>query len=267
MAATASDLRQGQPAPKTFPQMLEAWKPQIEKALPKHLNADRMARIALTSWRRTPALAHCDPLSVFAAVIQAAQLGLEPDTLGRSYLIPYGKECQFIPGWKGLVDLVNRAGNATVSTAAVFEGDLFEYELGTRQAITHKPHGEYDPERITHFYATGRVKGAEEHTIEVWTAGRVRAHRDRYNKVGRKHYSHQNWEMYGRKVVLLQILKYLPMSPELARAVSLNDSAEIGQQRLTLEDAIEGTWEKVTEPPSAHLDPETGEIIQPTTEE
>jgi recombination protein RecT len=69
--------------------MLTAWLPEIKRALPKHLNADRMSRIALTAFRRTPKLAECDPRSVFAAVIQASQLGLEPDTLGRSYLIPY----------------------------------------------------------------------------------------------------------------------------------------------------------------------------------
>jgi phage RecT family recombinase len=79
----------GDEKPKDFPAMLTAWLPEIARALPKHLNADRMSRIALTAFRRTPKLAECDPRSVFAAVIQASQLGLEPDTLGRSYLIPY----------------------------------------------------------------------------------------------------------------------------------------------------------------------------------
>src|SRR4029077_1454863 len=119
--------------PKDFPAMLQAWLPEIKRALPKHLNADRMSRIALTAFRRTPKLAECDPRSVFAAVIQASQLGLEPDTLGRSYLIPYEKraqvngqwktvavECQFVPGWKGLVDLMNRSREGSAWTGAVF---------------------------------------------------------------------------------------------------------------------------------------------------
>src|SRR4029077_15238907 len=75
--------------PKDFPAMLQAWLPEIKRALPKHLNADRMSRIALTAFRRTPKLAACDRREVSAAVIQPSQLGLEPDTLGRSYLIPY----------------------------------------------------------------------------------------------------------------------------------------------------------------------------------
>jgi recombinational DNA repair protein RecT len=73
---------------------------------------------------------------------------------------------------------------------------------------------------------------------------KVRKHRDRYNKVGDKHYSYENWEMYGRKVVLLQVLKYMPCSPELVAAMALNDAAEIGAQKIDLKDAIEGSWER-----------------------
>ena len=86
--------------PETFPAMLMAWKGQIELALPKHLSADRMCRIALTCFRTTPKLGDCEPTSVFAAVIQAAQLGLEPGLNGRAYIIPYGTQATFVPGWK-----------------------------------------------------------------------------------------------------------------------------------------------------------------------
>jgi recombination protein RecT len=241
--------------PKDFPAMLQVWLPEIKKALPKHLNADRMSRIALTAFRRTPKLAECDPRSVFAAVIQASQLGLEPDTLGRSYLIPYANrkkvgnqwttsmECQFVPGWKGLMDLMNRSGQGSAWTGAVFEGDFFEYQLGDSPFVRHIPAGEDSPEKMTHVYAVGRAKGAEWPVIEVWPIAKVRKHRDRYNKVGEKHYSHGNWEMYARKVVLLQVLKYLPCSAELAAAMALNDAAEVGAQKIDLKDAIEGQWE------------------------
>ena len=238
----------------SFPAMLESFKGEIARALPSHLKPDRMARIALTAFRRTPKLAQCDPRSVFAAVIQASQLGLEPDTLGRSYLIPYernqkndGKwekvmECQFVPGWKGLVDLTNRSGNATVWTGAVFAGDEFEYSLGDRPFITHKPGDEFDIEALTHVYAVGRVRGAEWPVVEVWTMSRVRRHHARYNKVGDKHYAHENLEMYARKVVLLQVLKYMPASAEMGTAIALNDAAEIGKQGLTIEQAIDNAW-------------------------
>ena len=225
-----------------FPALLNQFKGEIAKALPKHLSADRMARIALTAFRRNPALGKCDPRSVFAAVIQASQLGLEMDTLGQAYPIPYGRECQFVPGWRGLVELVNRSGRGTVWTGAVYEGDDFEWALGDTPFVRHRPRGEYDLELMTHAYAVGRAKGSEWPVIEVWPVARVIKHRDRYNKVGSRHYSFDNFEMYARKVVLLQVLKYIPMSPELSTAIELNDAAEVGKQRLSVDDAIDGTW-------------------------
>ena len=233
-------------AERNFPALLEQQKAQIALALPKHLNADRMARIALTSYRMTPKLAECDPTSVFAAVIQAAQLGLEPGLNGRCYLIPYGNVCQFVPGWKGLVELANRSGRASVWTGVIYEGQKFEYQQGDSPMLkVTEITKEEDPTRIAYAYAVGRVKGSEWPVIELWSAGRIRKHRDRYNKQAKKHYSFENWEMYARKVPLLQVLKYLPATPELEAAIILHDSAEVGTQRLTIQDAIDGTFTPV----------------------
>jgi recombination protein RecT len=227
----------------SFPALLTQYKRQIELALPKHLNADRMARIALTCYRSTPELAKCEPASVFAAVIQAAQLGLEPGLNGRAYLIPHGKTCTFIPGWKGLVELAQRAGRCSVWTGVIYEGQKFQYQQGDAPALLiNEIPKEDDPKKIGYAYAVGRVKGSDWPVIELWAAPRITKHRDRYNKVGKKHYSYENWEMYCRKVVLLQVLKYLPSTPELEAAIILNDAAEMNAQHLTIQDAIEGTF-------------------------
>lgn len=231
-----------------FPAMLEQWKGEIARALPKHVNPDRMARIVLTSFRNNPKLQECDPLSVFASVLQASQLGLEPDMLGRSYLVPYYNnkikkmECQFIPGWKGLVDLANNTKQCTVWTGAVFEGDVFSWQLGDRPYIHHTPQGEDDPAKLTHVYAVGRLKDSEWPVIDVWPIQKVWKHRDRYNKVGASHYSFKKPEMYARKIPLLQVLKYMPSSPEIVQAMMMSHSAETGAQGLTIENVLEGSW-------------------------
>ena len=93
--------------PKDFPAMLEQYKGEIARALPKHMNPDRMMRIALTSFRMTPKLADCDPRSVFAAVIQYSQLGLEVGLMGEAHLVPFGNQCQLIPGYTGLMKLAH----------------------------------------------------------------------------------------------------------------------------------------------------------------
>jgi len=213
---------------------------QLEAALPAHLKADRMARLALTSMSQNPKLMECDPKSVFGSVITASQLGLEIGVLGQGYLVPYKKTCQFIPGWQGLVDLVSRAGRATVWTGAVFQGDAFDYQLGDSPFARHKPSGEDDPRLLTHVYAIGRVNGSEWPVIEVWPIARVWKHRDRYNKVGSSHYSYGNEEMYARKVVLLQVLKYVPKSIELQNAMTVNEAHEAGQSTI-----IDGDFVKV----------------------
>lgn len=256
MSDTASNLidKLKPKTPNNFPAMLETFKSEIARALPKHLNPDRMSRIALTAFRRTPKLAECDPRSVFAAVIQASQLGLEPDTLGRAYLIPYKVnkkvgnrweahyECQFIPGWKGLVELMNRSGQGTAWTGAVYAGDSFEFALGDSPFVKHIPAGEYANDKLQYVYAVGRPRGCEWPIIEVWTMQRVRAHRDRYNKVGEKHYSFENMEMYARKVVLLQVLKYMPLSPDLVATMELSHAADDGNQGLTIDGVLDGSW-------------------------
>ena len=80
--------------------MIKAMEPEIKKALPQVITPERFTRMALSALNTTPKLAECSQMSFLGALMNAAQLGLEPNTpLGQAYLIPYrnkGKlECQF----------------------------------------------------------------------------------------------------------------------------------------------------------------------------
>lgn len=227
----------------SFSAFLEKFKPQMALALPRHLTADRMARLAVTAFSTTEKLQACEPKSIVASIMTAATLGLEIGVDGQCFLVPYGKTCQLVPGWKGLVDLVSRSGRATVWTGAVFQGDEFDYALGDSPYIKHRPGEENDPDKITHVYAVGRVNGSQYPVIEVWTIKKVWKHRDKYNKVGSKHYSFRDPEMYARKIPLLQVLKYMPKSIELANAIALNDAAEDGKHAV-----IDGDFVTVSDP-------------------
>ncbi len=214
-----------------FSGFMEKLKPQLARALPSHMNADRMTRLALTQFSTTPSLQKCNPNSIAGAIMTAAQLGLEPGINGQGYLIPYKDTCTFVPGWKGLVDLVARSGRATVWTGAVRTGDEFEYQLGDTPFCKHKPGDEDDDALFTHVYAIGRVRDAEMPVIEVWSRIKVQKHLNKYNKVGERHYAmsdENNLEMYARKCALLQVLKYMPSSIELANAITASNAAEEG---------------------------------------
>ena len=191
-----------------FSGFLDKFKPQLALALPNHMNADRMARLALTAFSSSIALQQCDPKSIAASIMTAGQLGLEPGVNGAGFLIPYGRTCTFVPGWKGLVDLVARSGRGTVYTGVIFKDQEYTFTDGAkRDLIIHNETELDDPEDITHAYAIGWVRDAAMPIIELWSVGKITKHRDKYNKVGKKHYSFRDWEMYCRKVPLLQVLE------------------------------------------------------------
>ncbi len=248
-----------------FSAFMDKLKPQLALALPRHMNADRMARLALTAFSTNPDLQACSPQSIAASIMTAAQMGLEPGIGGQGYLIPYKGTCTFVPGWKGLVDLVARAGRATVWTGAVRDGDAFEYQLGDAPFCRHVPGDDADDAApFTHVYAIGRVRDAAMPVIEVWSRNKVMKHLRQYNKVGQRHYANageNNLEMYGRKVALLQVLKYMPASIELQNAIDVTHAAEEGKGVV-----LEGNFVHVTDPApddgpaSRRADPETGEI-------
>lgn len=246
----------------TLAGFMEKHKAQIALALPKHINADRMVRLAMTSFSQNKALQSCDQNSIFASVVIASQLGLEIGVGGQGYLVPYKGKATFVPGWQGLVDLVSRAGRATVWTGAVYAGDKFDYALGDSPFVRHQPEGDADDwTDITHVYAIGRVNGSQFPVIEVWSMNRVVKHLNKFNKVGGAHYAHNNMEMYARKVVLLQVLKYMPKSIEVQRAMDVAQAVDSGKNFTFDGDMVEVQDEQNYTAETA--DQSTGEIRMP----
>jgi recombination protein RecT len=252
--------------PMTFPQMLDRWKGQIAVALPKHLNPDRMARIALTEFRRNAKLQACDPKSIFAAILQASQIGLEPGLMGLAYLIPYKTECQLIPSYKGLIELARRSDRIqSIEATVVYGNEQFECLRGTETKITHKPclDGDRGPLRLV--YAVATMKDGSQQ-IEIMTREDIYKIRDQSSsgyKRAQQYGGDNPWttnesEMW-RKTCIRRICKYLPMSVELATAVALDDS--FGRQKLDLETVVEGSW---APPPDSEIEERTEEDMTPT---
>ena len=238
-----------------FSNFMDKLKPQMALALPKHLTADRMTRLALTAFSTSEALQRCTTKSIAASIMTAGQLGLEPGVNGSGFLVPYGTTCTFVPGWKGLVDLVSRSGRGTVFTGVIFKDQEYTFVDGAkRDLIIHNETDLDDPADITHAYAIGWVKDATMPIIELWRVSKIKKHRDKYNKQGTKHYSYRDWEMYARKVPLLQVIKYMPCSIEVANAVALSDAADRGRSAV-----IEGGF-VVEEDVQEVVDKQTGEI-------
>lgn len=119
----------------------------IARALPRHMTPERMIRVAMTALQKTPKLAECDQRSLIGAIIQSAELGLEPNTpLGYAYLIPYWNsqtkrnEAQLMVGYRGFMALARRSGQVQgIYAEIVYEKDFFEITYGLDKNLTHKP--------------------------------------------------------------------------------------------------------------------------------
>ena len=217
----------GQP---TVMQLLETLKPQIARALPKKLTAERFTRIVLTTVRTTPALLRCKPESLMAAVMLSAQLGLEPGPLGHAYFVPYGQEVTFIVGYKGMIHLARNSGELlSIEAREVCEADEFEYEYGLNPKLRHIP-AEGDRGQLTHVYGVAHFKDGG-HYFEVLPVSEVERYRQR-SATGKGNSPKGPWASdyvaMARKTAIRRMAPYLPLSPEAAQAVEADEGIVVG---------------------------------------
>lgn len=216
----------------TIKELLVSNSEQIKMALPRFLPLDRLIRTALTVIATTPGLLDCHPRSLLGAVIQCAQLGLEPGVLGQAYLIPFKNtrtgrtDVQFIPGYRGLLALARRTGDISTVQAHVVRGkDQFDYRYGTDPMLEHKPAADPGDSAITHIYAVIKLKdGAVQ--FDVMTKSEMDAHRDRYSRAAKAGPWVTAWEEMAKKTVLRRLLKLAPASIEMQTALVLDEKAE-----------------------------------------
>lgn len=274
-AAATGQVAQQPAAPKSIAGLLAdpKVKNQMALALPKHMTADRLARIATTELRKVPALAKCNIESFMGAIMQCAQLGLEPGSaLGHAYLLPFGNgkasdglsNCQLIIGYRGMIDLARRSGQiVSIAARAVHERDQFTYEYGLHEDLQHKPCEDGEPGKLTHVYAVARLKdgGVQFEVMSKLEVDKVKAQ----SKAGNNGPWVSHYEEMAKKTVIRRLFKYLPVSIELQQAVTLDERADAGidQQNAA---ALTGEWQVIEDEIPAGLDITTGEIQQPEPE-
>ena len=210
--------------------LIKAMEPEIKKALPTVITPERFTRMALSAINNTPKLQECSQMSFLAALMNAAQLGLEPNTpLGQAYLIPYknkGKlECQFQIGYKGMIDLVYRNEQVqTIQAQIVHEYDNFEYELGLDAKLSHRPALEERGE-MKFVYALFKLRNGG-YGFEVMNRQEVIAHAERYYQGINSSYSpwKSNFEDMAKKTAIKKVLKFAPLKADFARAIATDET-------------------------------------------
>lgn len=212
--------------------LIKAMAPEIKKALPEVITPERFTRMALSALNTTPKLQECTQMSFLAALMNAAQLGLEPNTpLGQAYLIPFNNkgtmECQFQIGYKGLIDLGYRNPQMQIISAqAVYENDEFEYELGLNPKLEHRP-ALHDRGELRLFYGLFKLVNGG-FGFEVMSKEAMDAYSKEYSKAFDSLFSpwKTNYEAMAKKTVIKQALKYAPIKADFRRALSTDETVK-----------------------------------------
>lgn len=270
--------------------LLDQMRPQLAVALPRHIKAERIARVVLTTVQKTPQLAECTRESLVLCVLAAAQLGLEPDgLLGHAYLVPFKNtkkggrlECQLIPGYKGLLKLARNSGEiASIEAAVVRVGDDFKFARGTDSFLKHRaaeppmvelpdprvgdgkatalqPDPNWRPGIITHAYAVAKLKDGTKQfeVMAVWEINQIRDDSQGYQSAVR-YKKDSPWISHypemAKKTVLRRLCKMLPASIELQKAVAADEAHDAGLGD-SLADAID-------------VSPEVEQVLETAAEE
>lgn len=241
----------------------------IARVLPKTITPERMLGIFNMILKSTPALAKCSQESLIGAVIQTAQLGLTPGNIGHVHLVPFwnGKkkcnEVQLICGYKGLLELVNRSGQATIMTSeVVHEKDYFEYELGLNPKLSHKP-AVGDRGGIIGVYCIAKNLIANEKVFVYLQKEEVEKIKEQsLSKVKDEFKKYSPWvawedAMY-KKTAVRNIVKLLPLSVESQKALSADETikTKIDGDMANMPDETDWTTQEAEDAEISEPEPE-----------
>lgn len=254
--------------------ILKAKQAEIQKMLPKHLNAERLLKVAQIAATTTPALLTCDVPSLIGAIGQCAQMGLEPNTvLGHAYLVPFNvkrkdgngverwvNSVQVVIGYKGLIDLARRSGQiVSIAAHEVCEKDSFEIQYGLDEKLNHTPSmGERG--EVIGFYAVAKFVGGG-YSFEFMSRHEVERIMLGTQSKGKYGPWKDHFTEMGRKTVIRRLAKYLPLSIEFQTAVALDNSASTENDQH-LDNTLDGDFNFVKDDDAAMYGDGEAEVEQ-----
>ena len=263
---------------KAMGDLLKRMHTQIEKALPSVITPERFTRIALTAYSRNEKLQECTPKSFLGSMMQAAQIGVEPNTpLGQAYLIPYRNkgvmEVQFQLGYRGMIDLAYRSGEVqNIQAHEVYENDTFEYELGLEPKLRHIP-ALKDRGEVILYYAVFKLTNGGV-GFEVMSKEDVEAFAKKKSKTYGTGPWQSDFDAMAKKTLVKRLLKFAPLKSDFVRAVTADETiksgisenmADLPDETVTIDAETtkpeeNADYEEIPMPGDLYTDPETGEV-------
>jgi recombination protein RecT len=197
-----------------------AIKEGLQRALPQAgVSFERLMSTLVSCVHKNPGLLLCERGSLFQSIVRAAQMGLEIDSpLGHAYLIPFKQQVQLIIGYKGLITLAYRDPHlVSLYAHTVGPADEFNYELGSKPFVHHKPNltqWTLEPEKLVAVYAVAKLRNGGE-VIEVVPGGVIeQLCVEQLAKHGGKGVWREHFGAQARKTAIRRISNHLPKSAE-----------------------------------------------------
>jgi recombination protein RecT len=204
----------------------------LEDSAASLIDPRRLKGVVLSVFTRRPELWECDPVSVARAVVEAAQLGLEPTgSIGGAHLVPFWnkktgrKEVQLILDYRGVVQLARRSKEVSrVEARVVRRDDEFDFAYGLEPRLHHVPSLVEDPGPLAYVYAVA-IFADGSRQFDVMSAAQVEAVRQRSRAKDDGPWVTDYFEM-AKKTILKRLAKLLPLSIEARTALEQEDEQE-----------------------------------------
>lgn len=277
---------------QVFRRELGAMESQFADALPKHIPAERFARVVMTAIQRNPELLEVERGSLWRAATEAAQDGLLPDGREGAMVVRRDfKNNRKLANWQPMIAGIRKKARNSGEIASwdaqiVRQGDHFQFQLGDAAQVNHTYDLQSERGDIIGAYSVCVLKDGTK-SYEVMSIAEIHAIRDRSDawraykagKIKSTPWSTDEGEMC-RKTVARRHAKMLPMSSDLDDLVRRDDAlynfeedkAQVpaGQRPQSLVGKLDMLAGPTAEGAAEEsVDPDTGEVIEgeakPTT--
>jgi recombination protein RecT len=243
----------------------ENYRRRFDEVLGKRSGQFISALIATVNTRTD--LTTCTPMSIIQSALKAATFDLPIDPgLGFAYLVPFKntkaggiKECQFMLGYKGYIQLALRtAAYKNINVVDIREGELVKWDPLTEELEVAFIEDEEKREKLEVIGYAGYfslVNGFEKKTY--WSKKKINAHRNKYSKNATGSIWSVDFDGMAKKTVLRNMIsKYGILSIDMHYGSNAAMARAIEHENHLLEDGhdeseqpdIPAEYEDVTPP-------------------
>lgn len=214
--------------------VIDQRRPDFDKLLSAFNTAqkDRYFQVLLTALR-DPYIREATPVSIIDAMLKSAQWGLPVDGT-HAALVAYGppgnKTCQFIPMYRGMMEVCRRSGKiAEVYADVVLNGEHVEVQMGTNPVLIHRPDILRDRTAVDDVVAA--------YACAKWTSSGTqfvilsRAELEHCRQVSKAKRPEAPWQMWPvemfKKTAVRRLMKLLPIGEGWSELLDEDEKADI----------------------------------------